>query len=60
MNVIVKREELKVKIKALEKKLGFKMKGGIVTTKEGNKSPEKDKKPRGKGADHKEDKHQGK
>lgn len=56
MTLISKRDALKNKIKSLEKKLGFKMKGGIVNAKEGTKSPEKDKKARGKG-DHKDEKH---
>jgi len=61
MGLIAKRDDLKAKIKALEKKLGFKMKGGIIKSKEGNKSPEKKGATRAKGGDHKDEgKYQGK
>ena len=59
MGAIAKRDELKSKIKALEKKLGFRMKGGVIpSSKEGNKSPDKEKKTAARAKD-KEDKHQG-
>ena len=55
MSTISKRDHLKNLIKALEKKLGFKMKGGIFKSKEVNKSPDKKAPTRSKGADHKEE-----
>jgi hypothetical protein len=57
MAAISKRDAIKNLIKTLEKKLGFKMKGGILSSKEANnKSPDKEKKGAGKNKDHKEDK----
>jgi hypothetical protein len=53
MENIKKREELKGQIKTLEKKLGFKMKGG--PTKE---TTSKDKKAKPKDGGHKEKKNQ--
>jgi hypothetical protein len=52
---ISKQDALKSQLKTLEKKLGFKMKGGIITSKDANKSPDK-KAGGGRAKDHKEDK----